>query len=90
MKSLIKKVTLLAAGIIAFWGINLKDSKAFQSAKITQISSNTPLFLQHANDIFQDHSVMNWHYSHSSHGSHYSHGSHTSHYSHQSHYSSRW
>jgi hypothetical protein len=85
MKSFFGKIVLLAFGIVAFFGINLKDVKAFQHySNISEISSTTPLFLQHANDISPDRSVLNWHSSHYSHGSHGSHESHSSHYSHYS------
>jgi len=85
MKSFFGKITFLVIGIVAFFGINLKDVKAFQHhSNISEISSTTPLFLQHANDISPDRSVSNWHeshYSHSSHESHESHASHSSHFS---------
>ena len=85
MKSFFGKIALLVFGLIAFLGINIKDVKAFQHySDISKISSTTPLFLQHANDISPDRSVSNGH------ESHYSHSSHESHSSHVSHYSSRW
>lgn len=87
MKRFFEKITLFILGVIALLGLNLKDSKAVHSSYLTQITPDTPLFLQHANDIFQNQDVLSWHYSHFSHRSHYSHESHFSHYSH---YSSRW
>ena len=82
MKSFFVKVVLLAFGIVAFFGINLKDVNAFQHySNISEISSTTPLFLQHANDISPARSVVNQHNSHWSHSSHDSHASHASHFS---------
>jgi hypothetical protein len=82
MKSFFGKIAFLVIGIVAFFGINLKDVKAFQHhSNISEISSTTPLFLQHANDISPDGSVVNQHESHWSHSSHDSHRSHYSHYS---------
>jgi hypothetical protein len=82
MKNFFGKIAFLVIGVVAFFGINIKDVKAFQHySNISEISSTTPLFLQHANDISPDRSVSNWHESHSSHSSHESHSSHYSHYS---------
>ena len=87
-------VWLLGAfyGLLTISGINFPhNTTTADSTKVIKISSitqNTPLYLEHSSTINSNplYTIESQHYSHYSHSSHYSHQSHQSHYSH---YSSR-
>jgi hypothetical protein len=86
-------VWLLGAfyGLLTISGINFPHnttSPDSKGVKISNITQNTPLYLEHSGAIHSNpaFAIQSQHYSHSSHYSHYSHESHQSHYSH---YSSR-
>jgi len=89
MKSLFSKVMAIVAGATAFLSISVNNVMAMasppvsQSASITEITSVSPLYLEHGKSIAG--SMLAYdddgHYSHSSHESHESHSSHSSHYS---------
>ncbi len=87
MKKIIKKIISLVGGIALAVGVsspvvasqpNLKQDK-----ETIQITESSPLYLQHAINLFSqdEDGYLGWHYSHSSHASHASHSSHHSHYS---------
>ena len=91
MKDFFKKI--ISAGVIAFsflasWGpIQANAIPANKNLPSTISKSNSPLILEHANQLlaYSDGSFSNM--GHYSHRSHYSHTSHSSHASHTSHYS---
>ena len=87
MKKIIKKIISLVGGIALAVGVsspvvasqpNLKQDK-----ETIQITESTPLYLQHAINLYSqaDDGYLGWHTSHVSHSSHVSHRSHYSHYS---------
>ena len=88
MKKIIKKITSLVGGIALAVGVsspvvasqpNLKQDK-----ETILITESSPLYVQHAINLFSqddEDGYLRAHYSHSSHSSHVSHRSHYSHYS---------
>ena len=89
MKSLFSKVIAIVAGATAFLGISVNNVMAMasppssQPASITEITSKSPLYLEHGKSIVGNMLAYDdgGHSSHSSHESHSSHASHASHYS---------
>ena len=73
--------------ISGFGFINHNAPSSPKDIKISSITQNTPLYLEHSGAIHSNPMdlMQSQHYSHSS---HYSHESHQSHYSHYSHFSS--
>jgi hypothetical protein len=90
MKKIIKKITSLLGGLALAVGVSspvvASQPNLKQENETSLITESSPLYLQHAINIFSqdDESYLGWHYSHSSHSSHSSHVSHRSHYSHYS------
>ena len=64
---------------------SMQDKNMAKSEELKKLDKNTPLYLMHANELFNagadDNSIYAGHSSHSSHSSHRSHASHSSHYS---------
>ncbi len=84
MKGILKKALIFAGGLLATFGIGISQVPAhvnttLQCDKI-QVSESTPLYLEHATQIFSSESntMLSQHYSHASHESHASHASHYS------------
>jgi hypothetical protein len=78
MKKLIVKAGLLAGAVLAMLGTT---TPANADQGITQITEETPLYLNYIPAQASAGDVLGYHYSHASHGSHESHASHVSHYS---------
>lgn len=86
MKNLFSKVMAVVAGATTFFGISVNNVMAMaspptsQPVSITEITNNSPLYLEHGKSIAG--SMLAYdddgHYSHSSHSSHRSHSSHES------------
>jgi hypothetical protein len=81
MKKITSKSWLFILGFLATIGLYPHNAKA--SIQPLQISSNSPLYLQHANNILSQTGTMIC----QDDGGHFSHSSHESHSSHYSHYS---
>jgi len=93
MKNFVKKVSVGIISILSVLGININIGKAAIPKHLMEIKANSPLYLEHGSNIFQQNIIdktqmVTEHYSHMSHYSHSSHHSHYSHSSHHSHYSS--
>ncbi len=81
MKRFVLSLGVLVGSLLSFGGITT-SSQAATNAGISQITENSPLYLDQApSQGTQGGAIENYHYSHSSHESHYSHSSHRSHYS---------
>jgi len=86
MKKLLKKLWIISVGLLVGAGVISSDADANYTPQeqnhkkqIVSITEETPLYLYHADQlIYDDNTLISWHYSHSSHSSH---TSHTSHYS---------
>jgi len=81
-------VWLLGAfyGLLTISGINFPHNTTpavSREFKISNITQDTPLYLEHSGAIHSNpmNMMQSWHYSHASHSSHESHQSHYSHYS---------
>lgn len=87
-----KLLTVIMSSMVFFFSSSIPFVK-YVSAKntdgISSIQSSSPIYLKHANEIFNNADSSNMMAMHGSHGSHGSHYSHFSHESHASHYSSR-
>lgn len=93
MKKIFKKSIVIIGGLLATIGITVSNVPAHNTPvsptkELQNITKSTPLYLEHASNLYLDENVLSWHYSHQSHESHWSHSSHQSHQSHMSHYSS--
>jgi len=75
MKKVISRAGLVVASIVALLGVSTVNVKAATS----DISANSPLYLEHGNNISGPGSgIVCDHESHASHSSHASHASHAS------------
>jgi hypothetical protein len=87
MKKIIKKITSLIGGLALAVGLSspaiTSQSEFKQNKETSRITESSPLYLQHAINLFSpaDDGYLGWHTSHVSHSSHVSHRSHYSHYS---------
>lgn len=94
MRNIFSKAVVFFTGILVSLGISIsgtdanvltdidKESTPKDKVFVNEVTEQTPLYLNHADQIFyQDGDLLAQHYSHYSHSSHHSHHSHHSHYS---------
>lgn len=82
MKKLISAIYIAILGLPVILGMHPTRLIAADDQSKNITSSNTPLYLEHSQNIFsKGNMLLSWHESHYSHQSHYSHESHYSHYS---------
>lgn len=79
MKKLLVKAGLFVTSAVAML-VGASPAQADRLG-ITEVSENSPLYLDHATAASVDGDMISYHYSHQSHQSHGSHQSHRSHYS---------